>query len=356
MFQENNMPLQIIRQDITKIPCDAIVNTTNRRMIPGGGVDVAIHKAAGPDLLTSCQLHGGISVGEAKVSPGFNLPCKIVIHTLGPKWKGGNDNEKDTLALCYKNVLNKALEEKAESIAIPLISSGTYRFPKKLVLRIAVDTITEFLMDHEINVYLVVYDKKSYTFSKKLFNNVQEYIFDNYEGEERFYSMFDMEDCCQDFDEDTNIPEVLYNASKKEVIRRCREIPSMSLKPPKDWNLTELMKQMDDNFAVTLLKMIDIKGMTDIECYKKANVSKQTWYKIMNDANYRPSKTTVIAFAIALKLTLTETKHLLETVGFALSKSSKFDIIIEYFITKGEYDIFTINETLFEFDQVCLGV
>lgn len=334
------MPLLIIRQDITRISCDAIVNTTNRRMIPGGSVDAAIHKAAGPELLMSCMLHGGLQVGEVKVSPGFNLPCKIVIHTVGPKWKGGTENEKETLAMCYKNVLNKAIEEKMESIAIPLLSSGTYRFPKKMVLRIAVDTITDFLMDHEINVYLVVYDKESYTFSKKLFNNIQDYIFDNYKEEDAIF-------------ERTRIRR---SAIRAKRFNDSESLYSMSIKPPKDWGLTELMKQMDDNFAVTLLKLIDLKGMTDLECYKKANISKQTWYKIMNDANYRPSKPTVIAFAISLKLTLAETKHLLETVGFALSRSSKFDIIIEYFITKGVYDICTINETLFEFDQPCLGV
>ena len=117
-----------------------------------------------------------------------------------------------------------------------------------------------------------------------------------------------------------------------------------------------MLLKIDDNFAVTLLKLIDLKNITDVECYKKANVSKQTWYKIMNEKNYKPSKNTVIAFAIALELTLEETEHLLSTVGFTLSKSSKFDIIIEYFLIKGEYDIFTINETLFKFDQVCLGV
>lgn len=332
------MPLQIIRQDITRIPCDAIVNPTNRLMMPDGGVDLAIHKAAGPELLMSCMLHGGLQVGEVKVSPGFNLPCKIVIHTVGPKWKGGTENEKETLVMCYKNVLNKAMEEKMGSVAIPLISSGAYRFPKKLVLRIAVDTITDFLMEHEISVYLVVYDKESYTFSKKLFNNIQDYIVDNYEEEDAIFER----------------AKISRSAIKAKLFYDCESFSSMSIKPPKDWGLTELMQQMDDNFAVTLLKLIDIKGMTDVECYKKANISKQTWYKIMNDANYRPSKPTVIAFAISLKLTLAETKHLLQTVGFALSRSSKFDIIIEYFVTRGVYDIYTINETLFEFDQPCL--
>ena len=192
-----------------------------------------------------------------------------------------------------------------------------------------------------MTVYIVVFDKASYQISEELFDDVAEYIDDNYvdeNGDRRAYS---------------RRRRIFSNECDFDIGSCCLEEQALA---PHPISLEDMLSKMDDNFAVTLLKLIDVKGITDVECYKKANVSKQTWYKIMNEKNYKPSKNTVIAFAIALELTLEETNHLLATVGFALSKSNKFDIIIEYFLINGEYNIFTINETLFKFDQVCLGV
>ena len=311
--------------------CDAIVNPSNERLIPGGGIDAQIHKKAGYQLMIACSLLGGIEVGEAKITPAFNLPCKYVIHTAGPVWTGGQNNESTLLKNCYTNCLKVAVKNDCESVAIPLISSGCYNYPKDKVLKLAVKTINKFLEGTELNVYLVVYDKASYEFSKSLFGSVSRYI------EKQYYKNNCMTMSLKSFD--------LVNQYK--YFDCCYE---------KGFTIEAMLDEIDDSFAVTLLKLIDLKGMTDLECYKRANISKQTWYKIQNEKDYKPSKNTVLAFAISLKLTFEETQHLLSTVGFTLSKSSKFDIIIEYFIKKGVYDIMKINETLFEFDQPCLGV
>ena len=335
------MPLHIIRQDITKIECDAIVNAANSSLLGGGGVDGAIHKAAGIELLEECKTLGGCDTGDAKITKGYNLPCKHVIHTVGPIWRGGQNGEKILLESCYKKSLALAKENNCETVAFPLISSGIYGYPKDKALSVAVETISEFLFDNEMTVYIVVFDKASYQISEELFDDVAEYIDDNYvdeNGDRRVYS---------------RRRRIFSNECDFDIGSCCLEEKALA---PRGISLEDMLSELDDNFAVTLLKLIDLKGITDVECYKKANVSKQTWYKIMNEKNYKPSKNTVIAFAIALELTLEETNHLLATVGFALSKSNKFDIIIEYFLINGEYNIFTINETLFKFDQVCLGV
>lgn len=327
------MPLHIIRQDITKLECDAIVNAANNTLLGGGGVDGAIHKAAGSKLLEECKTLDGCDTGDAKITKGYNLPSKYVIHTVGPIWYGGQKGEKSLLESCYKKSLALAKENGCETVAFPLISSGIYGYPKDKALSVAVETISKFLFDNEMTVYIVVFDKLSYQISEELFDDVQEYIDDNYV--------------------DIESDKVLYRRapirSHKRACVCVREDALMDCCLLRNF-------PTDDGFVVTLLKLIDKKGITDVECYKKANVSKQTWYKIMNNKNYNPSKNTVISFAIALELSLDETKHLLSTVGFTLSKSIKFDVIIEYFIVNKIYDIFTINETLFKFDQACLGV
>ncbi len=339
------MPLHIIRQDITKLKCEAIVNAANNTLLGGGGVDGAIHKAAGGKLLEECKTLGGCDTGDAKITKGYNLLCKYIIHTVGPIWRGGQFNEKALLESCYRKSLTLAKLHGCESVAFPLISSGVYGYPKDRALSVAVDTISEFLFDNEMTVYIVVFDKEAYEISEELFDDVTEYIDDNY-LDERFGWQTKTEHynpSCFDTEGDGRY----YKMDCQELAEMFGEVPN---------KLIDMLSKMDDNFAVTLLKLIDIKGITEVECYKKANVSKQTWYKIMNEKNYKPSKNTVIAFAIALELSLEETKHLLSTVGFTLSKSNKFDIIIEYFLLNKEYNIFTINETLFKFDQVCLGM
>ena len=340
------MPLHIIRQDITKFECDAIVNAANETLLGGGGVDGAIHKAAGKELLIECQALGGCQTGESKITKGYNLPAKYVIHTVGPIWQGGVYGEREKLVSCYKSALELAKEYSCQTIAFPLISSGAYGYPKSEAFSVAVGTISNFLMTNEMTVYIVVFDKDSFNLSGKLFDNIAEYIDDNYAQQNnqklrhrRIFAECDMKSC----DYDAGVPSRLFRKSfaKKNTSQK---------------DLENMLASMDESFSVTLLKLIDMKGMSDIECYKKANVSKQTWYKIMNDKCYKPSKNTVLAFAIALKLSYEETQKLLATVGFALSKSSVFDIIIEYFLIKKEYDIFKINQTLFDFDQVGLGV
>lgn len=358
------MPLHIIRQDITKIKCDAIVNPANSTLLGGGGADGAIHKVAGKELLEECKTLGGCPCGDAKITKGYNLPCKYVIHTVGPIWQGGVCNERALLESCYKKSLDLAKAHGVETIAFPLISSGAYGYPKDKALSVAVQTISEFLFHNEMTVYIAVFDKKSFEIGKTLYENVLEYIDDNYVDEtaiEPRSRCVDNDYDCKSvpiFDEIGSLPAPDAFEEKSYSVKQCKSkrIAINKLSTNADSSLDVLLKQLSDNFAVSLLKLIDEKGYTDVECYKKANVSKQTWYKIMNDKNYKPSKNTVLCFAIALKLSFEETQTLLATVGFTLSKSNKFDLIIEYFLINGEYDIFLINETLFKFDQPCLGV
>ena len=339
------MPLQIIRQDITKMKVDAIVNTTNEEMIGYSGVDLAIHTAAGAELDEECAKLAPLGLGQAKLSGGYGLPCKYVIHTSGPIWQGGLVGESIILRSCYIESLKLAVKSGCRSVAFPLISSGVYGYPKDQVLKFAIQTITEFLFDHELTVYLCVFDKESYSFSQKLFSDIQSFIDD--ESEDEYDEDFD------DDEEPNEPPKVLRlqtSMCMEASIRYDRELCSAA-----GQSLQEYMKQMDRSFQEMLFDLIDESGMTDVECYKKANVDKRTFSKIKSNKDYKPSKQTAIAFAISLQLDMDTTQELLATAGFALSRSKPFDKIIRYFIHNGNYDIFEINEALFEFDQQLLG-
>lgn len=324
------MPLQIVRNDITKMKCDAIVNAANSTLLGGGGVDGAIHKAAGKGLLFECMKLGGCKTGEAKITGGYNLPCKYIIHTVGPVWKGGHFGEEKLLRSCYRESLLLAKKNDCESVAFPLISAGVYGYPKDKALQVAVDEISSFLFENDMTVYIVVFDQKSFEISQKLVSDIREYIDERY---------------------------VEKHAAMKSI--RLTMMPPMAVsdtasKESLD-SLDNALKQIDESFSQMLLRKIDEKGMTDSECYKKANVDRKLFSKIRSDIHYKTSKNTAIAFAIALELDLDETKELLMKAGFALSHSNKFDIIIEYFIVNGNYNIFEINEVLFAFDQALLG-
>lgn len=336
------MPFQIIRQDITKIECDAIVNAANETLLGGGGVDGAIHAAAGKGLLEECRKLGGCKTGEAKITGAYNLPCKFVIHTVGPVWHGGNFGEKSKLESCYRESLFIAKENGCESVAFPLISAGAYGYPKDKALKTAIDVIGEFLLENDMLVYLVVFDTNVFNLSTKLFTDVKEYIDSNYVDE----NLFRRRNLNVESDMDFSV-SVLSDSSPLPV--SCSmPAPSMASVPYFDFEL-------DESFSQMLLRKIDEKGMKDSECYKKANIDRKLFSKIRNDINYKPKKATAIAFAIALELNLAETEDMLRKAGFALSHSNKFDVIIEYFIKNENYNIFEINETLFAFDQNLLG-
>ena len=336
------MPLEIIRNDIAKVHADAIVNSANPSLLGGGGADGAIHQAAGPDLLVECRTLGGCKVGQAKITKGYTLPARYIIHTVGPVWHDGKNNEEKLLADCYANSLALAKEYHLESIAFPLISSGTFGYPKDRALKTAISVIGDFLLKNEMTVYLVVFDKTSFALSEKLFSSIAQYIDDNYIEEHL----------------DTNRIRI---AERRLLEEYCIERSmSLSIEAPapaekRKRSLDDVVNHMDETFSQRLLRLIDENGMTDTETYKKANIDRKLFSKIRNDINYKPSKPTAIAFAIALKLNLDETKDLLLKSGFALSHSSKFDIIIQYFIEDGNYNIFEINEALFAFDQNLLG-
>ena len=335
------MPLEIVRNDITKMKVDAIVNAANESLLGGGGVDGSIHRAAGPELLAECRTLGGCKTGDAKITKAYRLPCKHVIHTVGPVWSGGRFGEREQLVSCYRRSLALALEHGCETVAFPLISSGIFGYPKDRALRVAVDTIGEFLMENDMTVYIVIFDRAAYQIGGKLFADIAEYIDDRY------------------VDEHTD--------SRRERLRRMNRLEKKSVAcegavmaapmAPSiaPGSLDDLIGALDAGFSETLLKLIDRTGKKDSEIYKKANVDRKLFSKIRNNPDYKPSKATAIAFAIALELSLEETRDFIARAGYALSRSSKFDIIIEYFIEQGNYDIFAINEALFAFDQSLLG-
>jgi len=336
------MPLEIVRNDITKMKVDAIVNAANTSLLGGGGVDGSIHRAAGKELLEECKTLGGCETGSAKITKGYKLPCKYIIHAVGPRWRDGQHGEQDKLISCYKTSLELAKDNGCESIAFPLISSGIFGYPKDQALKVAIDTISEFLFENDMTVYIVIFDRKAYQISGKLFSDIEEYIDDNY-VDEHTDSKYERKRRKQLMSEDADF----------ECVERLEAMPmaAMTTKPCLD----DLVGQIDESFSQMLLRKIDEKGISDSECYKKANIDRKLFSKIRSDVNYKPSKPTALAFAIALELPISETKDMLMKAGFALSHSSKFDIIIEYFIQTGNYNVFEINEALFAFDQSLLG-
>lgn len=481
------MPLHIVRNDITKMQVDAIVNAANESLLGGGGVDGSIHRAAGPELLAECRTLGGCRVGQAKLTGGYRLPCRYVIHTVGPRWRGGAHGEPELLRACYQNALALAGARGCGTVAFPLISSGVYGYPKDQALQIAVEAIGAFLEGHEMTVYLVIFDRKAYQIGETLFADIAAYIDDQYVEEhtddaelrrrrgETFFDVWsgesvsvppaDSEKGIVDEDSDAQEAGTHGDAGKPgdtedtaalyeidallQVLNRRENVteaarspepvspaaaqpgaappaaappatappraapsaaarraahrpapfavplsgaaphaappagalhtapsapmaapapPAPSATPPMAsaalpparaarpmLSLDEELMRLDESFSEMLLRKIDEAGITDAQCYKKANIDRKLFSKIRSDKRYRPSKPTALAFAIALELPLAETREMLEKAGFALSRSSKFDIIVEYFIRHGNYNVFEINEALFAFDQNLLG-
>lgn len=331
------MPFTIIRNDITKMQTDAIVNAANTELQMGGGVCGAIFKAAGvKELQAACDKLSPIQTGEAILTPGFALSSKHIIHTAGPVYRNGKHGEADLLRACYINSLTLAAENGCESIAFPLISSGIFGYPKTNALQVATQAIQDYLAEHDKDVYLVVLDRDAFTISEQLLGGVEGYIdehyVDDYLNRSRRINLLDVE---------------------RSAIFEEKAMPMPIAAVAK--GLDEVIENLDEPFSQTLLRLIDAKGKTDVEVYKRANIDRRLFSKIRSGKAYMPSKRTAIALAIALELTLIETEDFLNRAGYALSHSQKFDVIVEYFILGGRYDIFEINEVLFRYDQPVFG-
>lgn len=349
------MPIEIVRNDITKMKVDAIVNAANSSLLGGGGVDGCIHRAAGPDLLKECRTLGGCDTGSAKITKAYKLPCRYVIHAVGPRWRDGQHGERDLLISCYRTSLELAKAAKCETVAFPLISSGIFGYPKDQALRVAIDTISAFLLENDMTVYIVIFDRAAYKISEKLFSDIAEYIDDRYvaEHEERYPECLRRLRALED-------KALFKSITLEQETESCTDelFAPMAVAGGAGLahkSLDDALQQIDESFSEMLLRKITERGMTDAECYKKANIDRKLFSKIRSDKLYKPSKTTALAFAIALELPLPEAKDMLMKAGFALSRSNKFDIIIEYFIERGNYNVFEINEALFAFDQSLLG-
>lgn len=350
------MPFEIVRNDITNMCVDAIVNTANPRPVIGSGTDSMIHKKAGPQLIEARQQIGNIDRGSAVITPAFNLKAKYVIHTVGPVWQDGSHDEPIQLHNCYANSLTLALENGCSSIAFPLISTGNYGFPKDKALQIAINAFSTFLLEHEMQIYLVVFDRAAYKLSEKLFQGVASYI------DEHFV------DFCEKAALEDNLRRSRRPRARQSRICEAEEafdteVLAASMPMPmaapvaasKALSLADSLKAADTGFSEKLLQLIDQTGQKDSVIYKKANISKQHFSKIRNNPNYQPTKATAIAFALALELDLEQTMDLIGRAGFTLSKSSKFDLIIRYFIEQQEFNVVAINVALYEFDQPLLG-
>ena len=341
------MPFTIVRQDITKMKVDAIVNAANTDLAMGGGACGAIFKAAGAQKLqAACDKVAPIKTGEAAITPAFALPSKYVIHAAGPVYRHWNAAQSEILLRsAYTNSLRLAYDNKCRSIAFPLISSGIFGYPKDEALSVASSAIRDFLFNHDIDVYLAVFDSAAFSVSEKLLGAVESYIDEHYVEEHRVYRR-DLLDVEREALSDDAI--MRYNAPMSSMAQ-----PKAT--PQQSAGIDVLVGNLDEPFASTLLHLIDAKGKTDVEVYKRANIDRKLFSKIRTGKGYTPGKRTIVALAVALELSLAETDDLLERAGYVLSHSQKFDVIVEYFIESGKYDIFEINEVLFKYDQPLLG-
>ena len=342
------MPFLMIRNDITKVAADAIVNPANRNLLQGSGTSCAIYQAAGEQELTAaCEAIGHCDLGRAVCTPAFRLPAKYIFHAVCPAWHGGFFGEAKQLAGAYHSALELAAEYHCESVAFPLLSSGNYGYPKEQAFRIAVDTITQYVMEHDLTVYLVLYDRHSLAVSRKLFASVEEYIDDHYVVQNDESYQFD-------------------RWRRESAERRCRlevdatlpmtgTVPSPAAAPRAARSLENLMDNLGESFTTRLLRLIDERGLKDSTVYKQSNISRQHFSKIQCNRDYNPKKKTVLAFAVGLHLLEDETIDLLKSAGYAFSDGSKRDWIVRYCLEHKIYNINQVNTLLFQWDQELLG-
>ncbi len=344
------MPFAIVRNDITKMATDAIVCPASHDLQPGGGAEAAIHHAAGRGLKAECRRLGGCVQGRTVVTKGYDLACRYIIHTVAPVWQDGHHEEENILRICYKRCLYRAKELECRSIAFPLLAAGSCGFPVEKAMEIALDEIRQFLAAEEMHIFLVLFDKAACTAGTERFRDLQSYITERevQTTSKRFARKTPL------FSAGTRSQEICADYCAAASTEMSSEAPNVHAFQASS-SLAEMVRRRDASFSQTLLQLIDEKGMTDVETYKKANIDRKLFSKIRSDVNYKPKKQTVLAFAIALELDIDETSMLLKRAGFVLSDSIKFDLIVRYFIERKRYDIFEINEALFAFDQMLIG-
>ena len=322
------MPFKIVRNDITKIKADAVVNTANPKPVIGGGTDTAIYNAAGADkLLAERKKTGNIAVGDAAATPAFGLDAKYVIHTVGPYWQDGEHGEEDKLRSCYKKSLELAEELGCKSIAFPLISTGVYKFPKGKALHIALSVIQEYLLEHDMDVTIAVFDKGSFEMSGKLFAGIDEYIDEHYVADAV----------------DSEYRSGLMQSRILGHERRRAELPREQQE-----TLDDVLKSRSETFSEMLLRLIDERGLKDPDVYNKALIDRKLFSAIKCKKNYKPGKQTALAFALALELDINTAREFLAKAGYALSPSDKSDIVVEYCIRQKIYDLYDVNLALLE--------
>jgi len=336
---------------------DAIVNAANTRLQMGAGVCGAIFNAAGAaQLQAACERLSPILTGDVVVTEGFSLPSKYIIHAAGPVYRDGQSGEEALLRSCYVDSLDLAKELSCDSIAFPLISSGIYGYPKDEALCVATGSIGGWLAENDMDVFLVVFDKSAFMLSKDLQGDVQSFIDENYidTHELKRSTRLDATNLtvseCGDLFSSTAVQRLITPTG-----RAADRGPSHARESGVVPMFSRAEMRLDEPFSTTLLRLIDLKGRTDVDVYKRANIDRKLFSKIRSSKGYMPSKKTIVALSVALELTLSETRDLLERAGFALSRSVVFDVIIEYFIARSKYDIFEINNVLFEYDQPLLG-
>ena len=339
------MPLEIVHNDIIKMNVDAIVNTANPNPKVGGGVDWAIHNAAGSELLKARKKIGIIDIGKAAITPAYKLQAKYVIHTVGPMWQDGNSGERELLTSCYESSLSLAASKGCTSIAFPLISAGVYGCPSEIAIATATQAIKNFLSTCDMKVYLVVFDQNSVKISSALFNEVQSYINEKYVEERRKTEYL--------IDVSSNRRRYMRRRFVSELESKIESPiePKIEPKPQKERTLKDMLDNANDTFSENLIKLIKASGKNNSEVYRAACVSRKTFSKICTNTKYKPSKDTALALAMALNLNLEETKDFIGRAEYALSDSNKRDIIIEYFITLGKYNIYDLNDLLYECNQ-----
>lgn len=363
------MPFQIIRNDITKVAADAIVNSANPNPIYAGAVDRSIYLAAGAsELLAERQKIGPIPVGSAVYTPAFKLPAKYIIHTVGPVWVDGEHGEFDSVHSCYTESLKLANELGCQSIAFPMISSGAYHFPKDLALQAATSAIYAFLLHHEMDVYLVVYDQDAFGYSGKLFQKIRAFIDEDYideqkkaaiiaatEGDLTVSTSLLMDGVSEGLVDQETLDEIIHH---KEELQSEFKFSGVSPTHPKkekdDSTLEDILQQDESSFGDYLCELIAEKGMKNPEAYNAANISKQAFSQIKYSSN-PPLRSTVAAFAVALHLTEAEAEMLFERAGYSLSNTQKYDRAIRFFLRNHKYNVVENNIVLYQSGLPQLG-